>query len=171
MRKLTITMVAVLLAITVFAADNSEKEITSKAEFLIELVDHVEWKQTSGDSVTIFVIGESPVSEKLQELAANASSDKRKITVENVSVNDDLSACQILFLTSDDLGVLAKVLKKVNGTNTVTVADAKDFARYGATISFDVDEGSKVKYVVNKLVAESAGVKLDSKILDKAVLI
>ena len=175
MRKLAIALVVALLVPTAFAANDGEKEITAKAQFLVELVDHIEWQedanQTAKDDITIFVIGESPVTEILREQAAAASSDSRKITVEVVSVNDDLTNCQILYLASDDLGVLAKVLKKVNGTKIITVADAKDFARYGAMMNFFVEDGSKVGYVVNKLVTETAGVKLDSKLMDKAVLI
>ena len=175
MRKLVIALAVTLLVPTALAANDGDKEITAKAQFLVELADHIEWQedtnQAAKDNVTIYVVGESPVTEALLEQAAAASSESREIKVEVVSVNDDFTGCQILYLASDDLGVLAKVLKKVNGTKIITVADAKDFARYGAMINFVVEDGSKVGYVINKLVAETIGVKLDSKLMDKAVLI
>ena len=167
-----------VLVLTVFAAAqaDTDKEITRKAEFIIGLIDNVQWsddgKPGDGDEVVIYVVGESPVTSKLEELAEKESAKGPSVTVKVVSESDDLSASNILFLPSDDVSLLAKVLKKIKNSPTVTVADAEHFARYGAMISFFNEEGdSDIHYEINRLVAESAGVTISSKLMDKAELI
>ena len=176
MRKSLVILSVLLIAIFTVAQADTDKEITRKAEFLIGLVDNVQWsddrKPGEGDEVVIYVVGESPITSRLDELMANKQAKGPSIKIEMVSVTDDLAAADILFLASEDVGDLAKVLKKVKGAHTVTVANAKDFARYGAMISFFDEEGdSDIHYEINKLVAESAGVTFSSKLMDKAVLI
>lgn len=176
MKKSLIIMSSLLIAVFAVAQADTDKEITRKAEFLLGLIENVQWDDDGipgeGDEVVIFVVGESPVTSKLEEMAETKYSKGPSVKVESVSVTDDLSGSHILFLASDDVSDLAKVLKKLNGSHTVTVADAKDFARYGAMISFfDDEKDSDIHYEINRLVAESAGVKFSSKLMDKAVLI
>ena len=176
MKKSLILAVALLFGLAAFAQADQEKEVAYKAEFIISLIDNVEWpqgnKSDDSDEIVIYVIGETPVLAKLEELAEKKSQKGPQISVKLVNYTDDLSGCDILFDSSEDLSVLAKVLKKVDGTKTVTVADSKDFARYGVMINFFEEEGSsKVRYQVNKLVVESSGVTISSKVMDKAELI
>jgi hypothetical protein len=176
MKKSLVIVSAMLFALFAIAQADSDKDVTDKAEFIINLIDNVQWSEDGKpgelDEAVIYVLGECPVYSKLEELAEKASEKGRKIKVELVSHDDDLSGGHILFLPSDDLTVLAKVLKKIDGSKTITVADAKDFARYGAMISLYAEDGdSDIHYEINRLVVESAGITLNSKLMDKAELI
>lgn len=176
MKKSLILVVALLVGVFALAQADQEKEVANKADFIISLIDNVEWpkdsESESGDEIVIHVIGDTPMLAKLEELAELKSQKGPKVSVEQVKYTDDLSGCDFLFVSSEDLSVLAKVLKKVNGTKTLTIADAKDFARYGVMINFFEEEGSsRVRYEVNKLVVDSAGITISSKVMDKAELI
>ena len=176
MRKSLVILSGLLLAIFAMAQADTDKDVTRKAEFIIGLIDNVQWsdgeKPGEGDEIVIYVVGESPVTSKLTEIAEKEYASGPGVRVEVVAVTDDLSASHILFLPSDDVADLAKVLKKLSGSHTVTVANARDFARYGAMISFfDDDSDSDIHYEVNRLVAESAGITFSSKLMEKAVLI
>ncbi|UCC45169.1 MAG: YfiR family protein [Candidatus Zixiibacteriota bacterium] len=176
MRKTLLVVAVMLLSLGAYADDNSEKTVAFKAEFIVHLLDNVEWSKAEQhedtDNITIYVVGECPVNGKLEEYASKESKDGKTIEVKVVSSADSISEADIVFVASDDLGTLAKVLKKVKGTHALTVSDAKDFARYGVMINFLQEEGSdKVKLEVNKIVLDNAGAKLNSKILEKAVLI
>ena len=61
-------------------------------------------------------------------------------------------------------------MKQASKAKLVTISSAKDFAKYGVMINF-VDEGSKVKVQINKMVLDEAGVKLGSKIMKDAIII
>ncbi|UCG61591.1 MAG: YfiR family protein [Candidatus Zixiibacteriota bacterium] len=176
MKKSLVILSVLLLAVFAGAQADTDKEITRKAEFIIGLIDNVQWsddrKPGDEDEILIYVVGESPVTPKLEELAEKESAEGSTITVKVVSEADDLTASHILFLPSDDVSLLAKVLKKVKNSPTVTVADAKDFARYGAMIAFfNKEDDSDIHYEINRLVVESAGLTISSKIMDKAELI
>jgi len=176
MRKGLVFFVAALFVFPALVFAGADDEVSYKAEFIIDLIDNIELsddsKLSDAEEILIYVVGESPVQARLEELAGKLADNGRKISVENVSYTDDLGACDILFLPSHELSDLAKVLKKLNGKRTVTVADSKDFARYGAMINFYEDEKeSEVHYEVNQLVLDSAGIHLSSKVLDKAELI
>ncbi|UCD62683.1 MAG: YfiR family protein [Candidatus Zixiibacteriota bacterium] len=176
MRKLLWVMVAALLSISAFAGDNSEKATAFKAEFIVDLLENVEWTESNAAAgagqVSIYVVGDCPVNEKLRELAAAESKDGKSVEVTVVSSADEIEDADIVFVATGDLDVLAKVLKKIKGKSVLTVADAKDFARYGVMINFFEEEGSsEVKYEVNTLVLDSVGVKLSSKLMKKASLI
>lgn len=176
MRKSIVLLMAVLVVIPAAVWSGEEDEAGFKARFIIDLIDNVELSKDSklsdAEEVVIYILGESPVYDRLKEMAESAAEKGRKIRIETVSFSDDLNASHILFLPSSDPSDLARALKKLNGSKTVTVADGEDFARYGAMISFFEDEKeSELRYEVNRLVLDSTGIHLSSKLMDKAELI
>lgn len=176
MKKSLVILSGLLITVGGLAQADTDKDIARKAEFIIGLIDNVEWsdsgKPADENEIIIYVVGDSPVTSRLEELAEKKSAQSQAVRVESVSVDDNLSASHILYLASDDVSILAKVLKKLDGSKTLTVADARDFARYGAMIAFVSKEtDSDFRYEINRLVVESAGIKLSSSLLDKAELI
>lgn len=154
------------------AAGQDAKLIDEKASFLIGLVDHVTWSSGgpgANDTVRMFIVGESPVAAKVKE---KEKAGTHPIRVTAVTTNDELSGAHIVFVASDKIPELAKVLKKTNGTKAVTVADAKDFARFGVMLNLAGDTAnSALKLEVNKMVMDMEGVKLDDKLLKDAIKI
>lgn len=176
MKKSLVLLSALVLALFAVVQADTDKEIERKAEFIVSLVDNIEWpedaKPGEDEEILIYVVGDCPELTKLAELAEKHAEEGAKVKVEAVSPDDDLSASRILYLPTDDFSVLAKVLKKISGSKIVTVADADEFARFGAMIAFRQDQkDSKLHYEVNKLVVDSVGISLSSKILKDADLI
>ncbi len=175
MKKLIALTFCLFLSVTVFAQNNSDKSVTNKAQFIIDLVDNLEWtkgkKLPDSETVTICVVEDAPIVAKLKELAANQAG-KRKYDIKVVSLTDDLTDCHIVYLPTDDLGKLAKILKKVDGKKVLTVSDAQDFARYGVMVNIiDDASASKVKFEVNKMVLDMSGISLSQDLMKEAVII
>ncbi|MEW5797270.1 MAG: YfiR family protein [Candidatus Zixiibacteriota bacterium] len=163
-------------AMLVAAKNMTPDEIDYKADFIVKVVDYVTWPEGAGTNangeIAIGVIGESPLTPKLKELAAAREGGKMTVTV--VTSDADLSVFQILFLTTEDKTELAKILKKVQNAPVLTISDAYYFARHGVMVNFyseDVDGKAKIKFEVNQMTLGFVGLKMSSKLLKLATII
>lgn len=174
MKRIIFSVLLLLLSTTTFGQGNP-KEISAKADFIVGLSDNAEWTSGGGPSaggpVVIYVVGETPLLPKMKEFASERSGSGTKYEVKQVAVTDNLADCHILYIASSELAMLAKVLKKVDGTSTLTISDTKDFARYGVMINFTDDEKDPAKVEVNKLVLDGAGIKLKDELKKKVATI
>jgi len=174
MRAFGVTLGVWLLATTVVGQLMSAEDIDYKANFIIKLPQYTEWPAGSGTDATgavvIGVQGESPLTPALETLAKSADPAGPKITIKTVTVDDPLTDCQILFMSTKETADLAKVLKKVSGKPVLTVSDCEYFAKYGVMLNF-VKEADKIKFEHNKRTTEESGLKISSKLLKMATLI
>jgi hypothetical protein len=169
MRLFLSTLVILILTtcLLVSADDSAPKE---KAEFLIKLVENIEWSDSGTGKtrpVQVAIVGSSPVTDELVRLSKEKN--KVKVDVEEVSLSQELSSYHLVFTPTDDLGQLAKLLKKVGNSKIFTVSSSKDFARYGIMVNLFQEKGkSKIKYELNKMVIDGAGLKLKNNFERKA---
>ena len=178
MKTLILTTLLTLLCFTASGKDLTEDEIDYKADFIIKVADYVTWPDGAASNadgeIVVAVVGESQLTPKLQTLAAEKTADGSKMKVVTLTAEDDLSACQILFVTTEDKTELAKILKKLNEAPVLTVSDAYYFARYGVMVNFfkeEADGKEKVKFEVNTMTMGFAGLKMSSKLLKLATVI
>lgn len=160
-----------VLTIAAFSSASSQDLNSAKADFVLNLFEKVEWPADTAAEHSIYVVGDSPIVPILEEKAVAISKDGEKITVKRISIDDDFTGCHILYIASNDLGDLAKVLKKVKGSSILTVSDIDGYARYGVMINvLKPTEKSKEKVglVINKMTARDAGLKIDPKLIAKA---
>lgn len=178
MKMHLLTIALALLWLVASGKELTQEEIEYKADFIIKVVDYVTWPDstaTNGEGVVVIgVVGESPLTLKLEELTAKRTDEDRKMKVEKKSLKDDLTACQILFVTTEDKTELAKILKKVGKAPVLTVSDSHYFARYGMMVNFYTEEvkgKNKIKFEVNTMTMGFAGLKMSSKLLKMATVI
>ena len=176
MKTITLTLIIPLLWLTATGKDLTQDEIDHKADFIIKAVDYVTWpdeKGTDADgAIVIAVIGESQLTDRLTELAAEKTGEGTKMVVEPLKLEDDLTACQVLFMATEDKAELAQILKKVKDAPVLTISDSELFARYGVMINFyKEDDDSNIKFEVNTITLDMAGLKMSSRLLKLATLI
>ena len=94
---------------------------------------------------------------------------KIKIMVNSKSINDKFEDCHLLFIGSDSLSHLAKILKKVENKPTLTVSNHGTFARYGVMINIREIKNNKVRYAVNNMTARKSKLKISEDLLKKAI--
>jgi len=160
-----------VLSFIAFSSVFSQDHNTTKADFILDLFQKVEWPSEFAQDHSIYVIGDSPAVPVLEKKAAERSKNGKTISIKKISVDDDYAGCRILYLATDDLGQLAKVLKKVKGTSILTVSDVDGFARYGVMINvLEPSDQSKEKVglIINKMTARDAGLKIDPKLIENA---
>jgi len=173
-----LTGTILLFGLATFVLSGTNESVEYKADFIVKLMDYVTWPDGAGSdrtgSVVIAVVGESPLTPRLEELAQKRSKEGKKVVVKTISLDDSLADCQILFMPSKDKGDLAKVLKGLQDAPVLTVSDAEYFARHGVMINFfedNVGGKSKVKFEVNRTTIKMSGLKLSSRLLKLAKII
>ena len=174
------TSVSLVFMVSLLAMIYSEKgwavEASAKADFIIKLIDFVEWpagKGTdAGGAVVIACVGESPVNAALVDAAAKKSTEGLKVTVKTVTPGDPLAGFQMVFIGTCDKADLAKVMKAVGTAPTLTISNCTNFARFGVMVNIlEESEGSKVKFEVNTLTVKEAGLKIGAHLLKLATVI
>ena len=176
MKSTILTIILSLLWLTSLGKDLTPKEIDHEADFIVKAVDYVTWPDGAGTNadgaIVIAVLGDSPLTAKLTELAAKKSGEGTKMVVTAMTLEDDLTACQVLFLPTEDKAELAKILKKLNEAPVLTISDAEYFARYGVMINFYKKDGkSSIKFEVNTMTLGFAKLKMSSRLLKLATVI
>jgi hypothetical protein len=174
MKKFIVLALVCALSFSIFAQNGADADSNYKADFILKLINYTEWPAGAGSgpdgSVVIGVVGQSPITAVLKDLAAKKAAEGKKVTVRALSPDDSLSGCQIAFLPSQDKTELAKFLKKVDGNPILTVSDCESFARHGVMVNF-VKENNKVKFEVNTMVVSGNGLKISSQLLKLAIII
>lgn len=165
-----------LLWVSAVGKTLTPEETEHRADFIIKAVDYVTWPEGAGTdadgAIVIGVVGESPLTAKLTEMAAVKTGEGTKVVVKALTLEDDLSTCQVLFMATEDKAALAKILKKIKQAPILTISDAEYFARYGVMVNFFQEEGdSSVKFEVNKMVLGFSGLKMSSRLLKLATII
>jgi len=173
----SISIATILLtALTLAAAELSEDDLKYRAEFIVNVLEYVTWPDgaatDSNGAVVIAVVGESPLLSALTSGVAEKAKEGKNIVIKPLLPDDDLTACQILFIASDDKTVLAKILKKVDGKPVLTISDAEYFANFGVMVNFIRGESEdKKKFEINKMVLDMSRLKMSSQLLKLARII
>lgn len=174
LKVLLILGFTVLILLTVTSLNANEQDLDYKAKFIAKLVKFVEWpngsKTGSDGNTLIVVVGSTALTEKIN--AGIQKANLTNIVAKEMTIKDDFTSAQIVFIVTQDKTKLPAILKKVAGKPILTISDADYFANFGVMVNFfKEDGGSKVKFEVNKMVVDDSGLKISSKLLKMAKLL
>lgn len=145
-------------------------EYQVKAAFLLNFVKFTEFPPSAfrdGDSpITICVSGDDPFGNALDQLVKGETVGGRKVVAQRIKRVPVGKACQVLFLHAFEKNTVETILAAV-GSGVLTVGEGEKFIQNGGMIAF-VIENRRVRFDVNQAAAESAGLKLSSKLLTVA---
>ncbi len=174
-RPLSHTATAILLAAVLglfrpyCQAADERLEYQIKAAFLLNFTKFVEWPAgafPAADSpIEICILGDDPFGNALDQIVAGEAVKGRKVVAERIRRAPPPKACAVLFVGRADKDTL-KILPGL-GPGVLTVGEGESFIREGGMIAF-VIENRRVRFVINRTVAESAGLQLSSKLLNVA---
>jgi hypothetical protein len=130
----------------------------------------VEWPPSAFDSptapVTICVSGDDPVSRTVVRAAPGQTAGGRAMAVQQVAAADGRGGCQIVYVSGPE-PQRAAMLDKMRGAPVLTVTDASSGGPKGI-INFVIVE-NRVRFQVNLVLANQAGLAISSKLLSLAV--
>ncbi len=147
-------------------------EYEVKAAFLYNFAKFVEWPATAlpekKQPFIIGILGEDPFGDRLDRIVAGKQIQSHSIGIKRSKRVEELTACQIVFISDFAKGRLSPVLDVLHKKNILTVSDMEQFAELGGDIQFVISE-RRVRFVINAAAAQRAGLKLSSKLLALAL--
>lgn len=170
-RYLTPLAVLLLLLLTgsrSIQAQPGEEEYRVKAAFLFHIAQLVDWPPDSdegGDhSLMLCTVGDDPFHGVLETTVEGKAIGDRVLRIRHLQPPDSTSDCQILFLGKEENALAPELVAALNNTPILTVGEADGFLDAGGMICFLLKE-NRVRFAVNLEAAESAHLKIGSRLL------
>jgi len=149
------------------SAETLEYEV--KAAFLLNFTRFIDWPAgTFADAnqpFTLCIMGKDPFGRALDEVVGGEAINGRRLVIRRFADTLETQSCQIVFFSTTDKD-LAREIHSC-GRGVLTVGESDHFEREGGMINFIIDS-RRVRFDINQRAAESAGLKLSSKLLSVA---
>jgi hypothetical protein len=157
-----------------FLLNGEGAEYPLKLAFLYNFAKFVEWPSDSfrfsGAPLTICIVGHNPFSLGIEEELRSRPVGGHSVEFESLKPTDTLNECHIVFVPVTEKDQAARIVRSLRASGTLTVGESEGFAVRGGIINFTV-EGGNVRFEINRLAADRAGLKISSKLLSLAKIV
>ena len=146
---------------------SSDVEYLLKAQFLERITRFVDWPEEAlprDERLVVGTLGDSPLGAHLKDLARRRRFKRRPTVVWNLRSPRQAVQCQVLFIAGGERKRLKEVLRLVQDTPVLTVADSQGFAALGVQVNLYLDDGH-LRFEVNMQAVARSGLHLRSKLL------
>jgi hypothetical protein len=165
-----------LLAVLLFVAGHgkpargqtADEEYRVKAAFIFHFAQLVDWppETQSGADHSLFLctLGDDPFQGTLEGSVAGKAIGDRVIRIRHLGEPQDMQACQIIFLGKAQGKRIPLLVADLRKAPVLTVGETAGFLDAGGMIRFLLEE-NKVRFEINLDAAESARLKIGSRLL------
>jgi hypothetical protein len=148
-------------------------EYQVKAAILFNIAKFLEWPEGAFSNpaapLVIGILGEDPFGGAL-EAAKDRTVHGRKIQIRRFASFEDVTKCQILFVSRSEKGKLAPILRKFGDAALLLVGDMEEFAQLGGMINLAL-QNEIVTIEINVDALNHAGIKVNSRLLNTARIV
>jgi hypothetical protein len=140
-------------------------EYQVKAAFILNFAKFVDWPSdafSDAGSLVVGVVGDDPFGGALDQLNGNTVNGRR-LRIKRLRWDDNLRACQILFVNNSEGKHLGKIMESIRGTSILTI-EMSQFNQSGGMIRF-LTQDNKVRFEINAAAAGQARLRISSKLL------
>lgn len=139
-----------------------------KAGFIYNFVAFTDWPEgaTPNQEIRICALTGQPLAGQLA-LLQDRQIRARTLRVRTGTRQDEWRACQVLFVSQQDIDRLDPILRSLGNAPVLTVSDIPDFIRAGGMIGMKQSAG-RVRFDINLATARRAGLVLSSRLLSLA---
>jgi hypothetical protein len=148
------------------AAETDPREI--KADMLYNIAKFIKWPDASyahtEGQLVFTILGDDALAEALAATLSTKTINGHPVFVRVVRRIQDATGSQILYIAASESNRLSEVLKAVEGSPALTVADSSGFVALGGMVDFS-DANERIRFEINQARAERAGLKISAKLL------
>jgi hypothetical protein len=151
---------------------SSEYEV--KAAFLYNFARFVDWPSQAfpgeeNSPFTLCLAGD-PFEGALDKILQGETLDRRPLTVRRMSADNDIHGCHILYVGPSEARRVPEILNNLGNAPILTVGETDDFIDNGGIVRF-VKTGSRIHFQINPDAAQSASLKVSSRLLHLADIV
>jgi roadblock/LC7 domain-containing protein len=170
-RKKNVKVAFIIIAMFFMALTQVNAQSNEKLQSLMvyNFTRYIEWPSKEGDFV-IAVIGNSPILAELKAIAATkkVGASSRSMVVKEMSASEDLSACQMVFVSKMKTKILDETFTKLSGKPILIIAESPGAAQRGAAINFVIVD-DKLRFELNRSMTERQGLKVSRQLTSLAI--
>lgn len=173
MRFLAVTLFVLALGLIPNVCGGAERPAPVeqvKTAFLYQFTKYIEWPALP-ETFTIAVAGESRMWPYLQELARQKKIKERSIRLAPLALTEDLAQVQVLVVGDMTEEALLSLMQRTGRFPLLTVGHLEGILGRGMTINFFETSDGKLRFEINRRLAEAAGLTLSSQLLKMARII
>ncbi len=120
------------------------------------------------------ILGSSPFSQTTMNMMMGKTVQGLPLTIKvfgsGLIPEEVLSACHILFIGQSEKYRLSILFSRLKNLAVLTVSDIRNFSYQGGMITLIEDEG-KIRFQINPISLQQAGISMSSKIMELAEII
>ncbi|MCK5188736.1 MAG: YfiR family protein [Methylococcales bacterium] len=165
--KLLLYLVMVGFSLPAYTAPQKDRELIIRAAYLYNFTKFVIWSdapESTTDNFTFCVVENEYFSNILIKIVNGRTIAGKNTRIRNISSNDSLSNCHLLYIHQDTPSLNSLYLKNIADTPSLTVGNAVAFNELGGIIRFYM-KNNKLKFEINNVRALKSGLKIDSQLL------
>ena len=163
-------LLTALIAFTASAGPaESRDERAVRAAYVYNLIKYVEWPAPHKDLTLVFA-GDDATGDVISHLLDGKSLNGQTIRAVRFSAAGDLRQCTVLYVADSREAELHRYLDAVRGKTILTVGETEAFTRAGGMVGL-VNTGDHIRIDVNLEVAQAAGIRISSRVLDLATIV
>ena len=168
-KKVIILLLALVLSQDVFSTD--EAEMQSKAVFLYNFANFVDWPEKAFESkqspIKICLFGEIPFGTFLDAVNGTLIGERELFVLRTYKLADIYEGCQILFVGEDKKARLPDFWKSIKYVYVLSIGEQDGFADRGGIINI-LRTTDRVQFQINISNALNQGLFLSSDLLSLA---
>jgi|WetSurMetagenome_2_1015567.scaffolds.fasta_scaffold493986_1 hypothetical protein len=164
------SLVVFMLACLCFAGKiTAQSQVKYQALFVYNFTRYIEWPSYGSQEFVIGVLGKSNIYNELQGIAGGKRVGTKSIVVKKFTSADEISSCQILFVSGEVSSSLSSFASTMQNKNTLIITERQGLINKGAGINFVLDDG-KQKFELSRTALNKSGLKVDNQLVDMAMI-
>jgi hypothetical protein len=149
-------------------AQNPPDEADVKAAFVYNFLKFVEWPSGTfarpNDPLVVAIVGKGPTAVAAERFLSAKQVGERLVVVRHLEPDEPLTGVHALFVSESNPKEQQRILGKTASESILSIGEGAEFATRGGVIALLI-ENHKVRFDINTAAADSARLKVSSKLL------
>jgi hypothetical protein len=145
-----------------------------KTAFLFNFAKFIDWPASSfanpQSPFAICLLGQDPFGNVLDDGLQGKRIADRPLVVRRLNNVIEARRCQMVFVSASEHAHLAEIFASLQGANVLLVGETTDFAVFGGTIEFTLED-NHMRFTINIDAANRSGLTISSKLLALAKIV